>query len=44
MTSTLSFGIETVLIFCASCTLLGPLFYWLLTDGRPDPVSHSTGH
>lgn len=44
MNPTLSFGIETVLIFCASFILLCPLFYWLLTDGRPDPMPHGTGH
>lgn len=38
MTSTLAIGLETALIICIGVALLGPLFYWLLTDGRPEPV------
>lgn len=40
MTSNLTLGIDTVLIICTSMILLGPLFYWLLTDARPDPAHH----
>jgi len=38
MSPTLNLGIDTVLLICASVTLLGPLFYWLLTDARPNPA------
>lgn len=38
MTPTLYLGINTVLVICTSVILLGPLFYWLLTDARPEPA------
>ncbi len=40
MTSNLTLGINTVIIICTSVILLGPLFYWLLTNTRPHPAHH----
>ena len=37
MTPSLTVGISTVLMICASFVVLVPLFYWLLTDARPAP-------
>lgn len=37
LTPALTLGIDTVLIISISVIFLGPLFYWLLTDARPEP-------
>ena len=37
MASNLALNINIVILICTSVVVLGPVFYWLLTDARPEP-------